>query len=135
MSNPFPMLTLSLLAAVALVPAAANANGWTNPRPGAEIRVSNLPPRPPAPRVESEGRYELRTTDVWVPGYTERVEVGRTCKPHPRGKLRKCDGQIVTRQVPGYYERQEAWVWVPAQRPRVVVQAPAPVGWDIRVRL
>lgn len=135
MRKPFHMLTLSLLAAVALVPAAASANGWTQPRPDATVRVSNLPPRPPAPRLQSEGRYELRTRDVWVPASTERVEVGRTCPPHPRGKLRKCDGQIVTRHIPGHYERQEEWVWVPAPRPRVVVQAPAPVGWDIRVRL
>ena len=143
MLKPLSALTLSLVALAGLLPATADAGDRhrrdrEDRRPGIEVRVGNRRSLPPRPAPRPHGRYELHTVDVWVPGYSEQVWQEGHCKEHRRGKWRKCtDGHYVTRHVPGYYEQQQDWVWVPAHvhEAPVVVYPPAPVGWDVRVRL
>lgn len=103
-------------------------------RHGTEVRVSTAPPRP---MERANGHYELVTTEVWVPGSTERVWV-ENCRPrgkaHGHRKHRRCDGHYETVTRSGYYEERHEWVWRPApSRPRIVFRTP--VGIDIRVTL
>jgi hypothetical protein len=74
----------------------------------------------PAPAPRPNGRYELRTTQRWVQGYEERVWVPETCRTKEKRHSRRTvcrGGYYDTRQVAGYYEPVEEWVWV-ANPPR-----------------
>lgn len=133
MTRTLTTLSLSLVAlAAVLLPQTAEARD--HHRRGGEIRVSSVPPRPV---MRGEGNYELVTTQVWVPGESERVWV-ETCRSRGRShrSARHCDGHWETRRSEGYFEERHEWVWVPAPtRPRVVVSVPTPLGLDIRLSL
>lgn len=66
-------------------------------------------PRPAA--VSQHGRWELRTTQQYVPGAVQQVYVpGRCSYRHHR---QFCEaGRYVTQQLPGHYESRQEWVWV-----------------------
>ena len=80
----------------------------------------------PAPPLHRHGRYEMRTVQTWVPGYSERVWVPEDCRYHPRRNRTRCRGGYYSEQwVEGHYEQRPEWVWVapPAPGVRVRVQA------------
>jgi hypothetical protein len=67
------------------------------------------------PDNQSNGRYELRTTQVWVPGVQQQVWVPERC--YGRGNWgRTCTpGYYRTVETAGHYENQQQWVWVAFQ--------------------
>jgi hypothetical protein len=108
-------VSLSMLAAV-LLPAAAYADHRVTPANvsvGVEI---NAPPRP-AGRPQNPGRYELRTVSRWVPGRWEEQWVPGVCR-QKRHKVKCSSGYMERRWVPGYEEKRQDWVWVPAHEHR-----------------
>lgn len=71
----------------------------------------------PVPRSAS-GRWELRTTQVYVAGTTQQTWVPGQCFGNPRKPWKqRCEpGRYVTTTTPGHYEHQQQWVWVDFQR-------------------
>lgn len=67
----------------------------------------------PAPR-SNDGRWELRTTQQYVPGVTQQVWVAGQCYGNPRKPWKqRCEqGRYVTTVTQGRYEARQEWVWV-----------------------
>jgi hypothetical protein len=87
----------------------------------------------PAPR-RANGRYELQTVSVWVPGYHEEVWVPEVCKSKPHRNVARCRGGYYDRQwVEGHYAQRQQWVWVAAPAPVVYPPPPPRPGWNVRV--
>lgn len=69
----------------------------------------------PPPPARRGGHYELQSQRSWVPGHYSRMWVAHS--RHHRG-------HYVTRWVPGFYQIEQAWVWVPVHhRGRVYVSS------------
>jgi len=67
----------------------------------------------PQPRpVNNNGRWEMRTTQQYVPGTTQQVYVAGQCRMGYRGRQFCEPGRYVTTQTAGHYETQQSWVWV-----------------------
>ena len=69
----------------------------------------------------SDGRYEWRTSEVWVPAKCERVwnpprYEWRVTRCGRYYKVQTCSGYYSTRRVAGYYTTKTVRVWVPAPR-------------------
>ncbi len=67
----------------------------------------------PAPR-SNDGRWELQTTQQYVPGVTQQVWVAGQCYGNPRKPWKqRCEqGRYVTTVTQGHYEARQEWVWV-----------------------
>lgn len=64
-----------------------------------------------APPARADGRWELRTSQQWVPGAMTQVYVAGSCYGH--GFRRVCQpGRYVTQQLPGHYESRQEWVFI-----------------------
>jgi hypothetical protein len=75
---------------------------------------SRRSPQPQAPR-NSQGRYELKRVQQFIPGHYEQAWVKQECRFIRSGDTCPA-GYYEQRWVPGHYETVEQWVWVPAQR-------------------
>jgi hypothetical protein len=82
-------------------------------------------PRPSyAPQGSSfqQGRYELQTSQVWVPGSQQQVWVQGDCYARGGGRRHHWRRQFCTPghyeyvTTPGHYETSQQWVWVPYQQ-------------------
>ncbi|MFZ5443597.1 MAG: hypothetical protein ACOZQL_26560 [Myxococcota bacterium] len=62
-----------------------------------------------------QGRYELQTTQVWVPGAQQQVWVEGNCYGRRRHHWRRqcTPGHYEFVSTPGHYETTQQWVWVP----------------------
>ena len=77
-------------------------------------------PRPTyAPQGQDfqQGRYELQSQQVWVPGGQQQVWVEGQCwgggrRHHGRGAQRCSPGHYEVVSTPGHYETSQQWVWV-----------------------
>lgn len=67
----------------------------------------------PAPR-SNDGRWELQTTQQYVPGVQQQVWVAGQCSGNPRRpwQQRCSQGRYVTTVTQGRYETRQEWVWV-----------------------
>ena len=116
------MLVPAALIAV-LAPLAAFAEhddyaGYGNNEP-AQV-ASQYARRPMPPTHESQGRYEMRTTQQWVPGQYTQVWVPEQCVSRQRGwgtRVRCRPGFYDQRWTPGHYVSAQQWVWVPFNHP------------------
>ena len=102
------------VAATALTSFAAFADhdDW---EPGCDHEASAVNVPAPAPRAD--GRYELRTTQRWVPERYEEVTVQQCRESHGWNRhfrRQVCYPVTQTRLVPGSYQTVQEWVWVPA---------------------
>ena len=64
-----------------------------------------------------QGRYELQSQQVWVPGGQQQVWVEGQCwgggrRHHGRGAQRCSPGHYEVVSTPGHYETSQQWVWV-----------------------
>lgn len=70
-----------------------------------------MPTSAPRGRNFQQGRYELQTTQVWVPGQAQQVWVPGQCQQV--GWVQHCtQGYYRTIQTQGSYVTQQQWVWV-----------------------
>lgn len=84
------------------------------PIPAVQVQFGvGVRPMPPPP-ARHGGRWEMRTTQQWVPGAVQQVWVPGQCygSPHRPWAQRCSQGQYVTQQLPGRYETVQQWVWV-----------------------
>ncbi|HEY1087203.1 MAG TPA: hypothetical protein VGE37_05885 [Archangium sp.] len=112
-------MTRSLLglAAVVMVMGAteARADDWGRRggyHPAAQAQdCGPMPNYAPRGRNFQQGRYELQTTQVWVPGQAQQVWVPGQCQQV--GWVQHCtQGYYRTVQTQGSYVTQQQWVWV-----------------------
>lgn len=64
--------------------------------------------------MSNAGRWELRTSQQYVPGVPQQVWVEGRCVAHHRHPWKqRCEpGRYVTVQSPGQYQTVQQWVWV-----------------------
>ena len=103
------------LLAVLAAPAFAQSYHPAVPVGGAPLPAVMQPsygPRP-VPRA-NDGRWELQTTQQYVPGVTQQVWVAGQCYGNPRKPWKqRCEqGRYVTTVTQGRYEARQEWVWV-----------------------
>jgi hypothetical protein len=102
----------TLLAVLAAPAAFAQYHGAVavqgQPMPAVVQQPCGPQPRP----VNNNGRWEMRTTQQYVPGTTQQVYVAGQCRMGYRGRQVCEPGRYVTTQTAGHYETQQSWVWV-----------------------
>lgn len=116
---------LGLSLAVAMVGAtAARADDYRRHHGAVAVTAQQPGPMPYLhPHQQHQGRYELRTVQVWVAEQSQQVWVEGRCftKRHGRrGRFehtRCLPGRYETVTTPGHYVAQQQWVWVAYQRP------------------
>lgn len=103
---------LTLLAVLAAPAAFAQYHGAVavqgRPMPAVVQQPCGPQPRP----VNNNGRWEMRTTQQYVPGTTQQVYVAGQCFVGRYGRQVCQPGRYVTTQTAGHYETQQSWVWV-----------------------
>lgn len=103
---------LTLLAVLAAPAAFAQYHGAVAVQSGPMPAVVQQPcGQQPAP-VNNNGRWEMRTTQQYVPGTTQQVYVAGRCFVGRHGRQFCEPGRYVTTQTAGHYETQQSWVWV-----------------------
>lgn len=104
--------TFALLAVLAAPAAFAQYHGAVavqgQPMPAVVQQPCGPQPRP----VNDNGRWELRSTQQYVPGTTQQVYVAGQCFYGRHGRQVCQPGRYVTTQTAGHYETQQSWVWV-----------------------
>ncbi len=114
-------------AVVALSGSAAFADDWH----GASA-VGACPTSAPSGYQMNQGKYELQSTQQWVPGGYVQVYRAPVCTTEYRGRhgrhvRQHCSqGGYVSQWVDAHYETQQQWVWV--QYPQR--QQYQPSGWQ-----
>jgi hypothetical protein len=119
-------LKMALLAVVSLSAVALADDYDDSNRPRAPCGTHRQPYQQP-PAQNQNGRYELRTTQVWVPGIAQQVWVPGQCYSvngygrHHHHRQQQCTaGYYQTVQQQGHYESQQQWVWVNYQQPQPI---------------
>ncbi|MBL8940568.1 MAG: hypothetical protein JNM69_38850 [Archangium sp.] len=107
---------LTLLAVLAAPAAFAQYHGAVAVQPAPMPAVVQQPCGPQPAPVNNSGRWELRTTQRYVPGFTQQVYVAGQCRVGHRGRQFCEPGRYVTTQTAGHYESQQNWVWVAYDR-------------------
>jgi hypothetical protein len=64
---------------------------------------------------QADGRYEMQSTQQWIPASYQQVAVERCHegRRHGWGNRRECRTEYENRLVPGHYQTVQQWVWVP----------------------
>lgn len=106
--------TLSLLAVLAAPAALAQVHLAVPVGGGVQAVVGGAPCGAPPVHHQPGGRWELRTTQHYVPGVAQQVWVDGQCTGNPRKpwKQRCTPGRWVTTETAGRYETRQDWVWV-----------------------
>lgn len=109
--NANALTLLAVLAGSAALAQEYHPAGPIGSMPLPAVIQPGQPCHTPAPPPRSDGRWELRTTQQYVPGATTQVYVAGQCYGH--GFRRVCEqGRYVTQQLPGHYETRQEWTFV-----------------------
>lgn len=103
------------LLAVLAAPAFAQSYHQAVPVAAAPMPAVVQPSCGPRPAARgNNGRWELQTTQQYVPGVTQQVWVAGWCSGNPRNPWKQhCEqGRYVTTVTQGHYEARQEWVWV-----------------------
>lgn len=104
--------TFALLAVLAAPAAFAQYHGAVAVQGQPMPAVVQQPCGPQPVPVNNNGRWELRSTQQYVPGTTQQVYVAGQCFSGRHGRQVCQPGRYVTTQTAGHYETKQSWVWV-----------------------